>query len=137
MSLDFGTINYWAVIVSAAVAFGLGAAWYGVFAKPWMAATGITQEVIDAHRGDKTGYVVAAVTWIIGVLALAGLIQLADAEGAVEGLWLGLLVGVGIVAATQAPHFIFEFKPLKLFLIDEGYPVVGLAIAGIILGAWQ
>ena len=138
MSVDFGDINYLAVIVAAVASFALGAGWYGVLAKPWMEETGMTPEIASG-RGSAAvrGYVTAGVSWVIAALALSMLVQLTGADGIVGGLWLGLIVGIGLVAASQAPHFSFEVKSLRLFMIDEGYPVTALAIAGIILGVWQ
>ncbi|MCH7574095.1 MAG: DUF1761 domain-containing protein [Candidatus Marinimicrobia bacterium] len=38
------SINYLAVLVAAAIEFGLGALWFGpLFGKPWMAAHGWTE----------------------------------------------------------------------------------------------
>ena len=138
MSVDFGDLNYLAVIVAAVASFALGAGWYGVFAKPWMEETGITREMVAENPAETyKGYATAAVAWVVAALALSMLVQLTGADGIVDGLWLGLIAGIGLVAASQAPHFSFEIKSMRLFLIDEGYPVTALAIAGIILGVWQ
>jgi hypothetical protein len=138
MSVDFGDLNYLAVIAAAVASFALGAGWYGVFAKPWMEETGMTPEMASGRGAAAVrGYMTAGVSWVIAALALSMLIQLTGADGMVDGLWLGLIAGVGLVAASQAPHFSFEVKSLRLFLIDEGYPVTALAVAGIILGVWQ
>ena len=38
MGALFEGINWWAVVVAVIAFQGLGAAWYGILAKPWMAA---------------------------------------------------------------------------------------------------
>ena len=73
----------------------------------------------------------------IGILGLAMIVQATGANSLTEGLLLGLIAGIGFVATAQAAHYSFEGRPLKLYLINTGYPVVMLAIIGSILGVWQ
>ena len=40
--MDFGSLNYWAIIVAVIFNQVLGAAWYSTLAKPWMAEVGLT-----------------------------------------------------------------------------------------------
>jgi len=47
------------------------------------------------------------------------------------------MAGLGFSAMTSFTTSTFEDRPLKLFLIDSGYNLVGLVIAGAILGAWH
>ena len=70
-------------------------------------------------------------------MGLAILVQASGADGLPEGLLLGLIVGIGFVATSHASHYSFQGRPLKLYLINTGYPVLMLAIAGSILGVWQ
>jgi hypothetical protein len=138
MSVDFGDINYLAVIVAAMASLALGTGWYGLFAKPWMEEMGMTPEMASERAAvGARGYVAVGVSWLIAALALSMLVQLTRANGVVDGLWLGLIMGIGLLAASQVPHFSFEVKSLRLFMIDKGYPVTALAVAGIILGVWQ
>ena len=139
MEIDLGDINYLAVVAAVIINMALGALWYGaLFANPWMAATGITKEYIKEHKDQEyRGYAVSIVASIIFVLGLAALVDATGAEELAEGLALGLIAGVGFVATTQAANYAFENRPLKLYLINIGYSVVGFAIIGALLGAWQ
>ena len=54
--MTFAGINYLAVLIAAAAGFGVGMPWYMAFAKPWMAANGLTKEKMaecqaQARRG--------------------------------------------------------------------------------------
>ena len=49
---------------------------------------------------------------------------------------LGALVGIGIWFALMSVTFMYESRRPALFLIDGGYHVLALTIAGAILGAW-
>ena len=103
-----------------------------------MAATGLTKEYINEHKEQAyKGYAVSIVGSIIFVLGLATLVEATGAADLAEGLALGLIAGVGFVATTQAANYAFENRPLKLYLINIGYSVVGFAIIGALLGAWQ
>ncbi len=48
-NIDFGDLNYLAILVAVVFNQLLGALWYGTFAKPWMAETGMTQENIEGQ----------------------------------------------------------------------------------------
>ena len=45
--MTFAGMNYWAVLMAAVAAWMLGALWYSLLAKPWMAAAGITKAAFD------------------------------------------------------------------------------------------
>ena len=137
MSVDFSGINFLAVIVAVVIQFAAGAAWYGVLSAPWLAAVGKTREEIPQGKNAMTAYLIALIGSVIGILALATIIQAIGADSLLEGLLLGLTVGVGFVATSLAAQYSFEGRPLKLYFINAGYPVLMLAIAGSILGVWQ
>lgn len=137
--LDLAGVNWFAVLVSAAAGFALGAAWYTGFSKPWMAYTGITQEATTAGGSGKmaASYAAAFAMYLGAVAALALFMEAAGITGAGSGLLFGLIAGVGIVATVSFNNYMFSMRPFKLYLIDIGYPVVALALAGVIVGIWQ
>lgn len=136
MTIDLGAINYLAVIVSVVAMQIIGTIWYMpfLFGKAWMAAAGVTTEQM---RGNRVGYLIAILgsliaSWVIAILAGA-----TGASGFADGLALGLLAGIGFVFTAFAVNYVFESKPLKLLLINAGYPVIGLAVAGVIIAIWD
>ncbi|MBM3939360.1 MAG: DUF1761 domain-containing protein [SAR202 cluster bacterium] len=138
MGLNLGDVNWLAVIVATLVAFALGAAWYGVFAGPWMAAIGMNREQIRARsRENRYAYAVTAVAAFVGMVAVAVFVGAAGADSLVEGVIVGAVAGVGFVATSTAAHYVFAFRPMKLYLMDAGYHVVLFAIGGAIVGAWR
>ena len=74
---------------------------------------------------------------VIIVITLALIVQLTGASTAAEGVLLGLLAGVGFVAATQLPNYMFESRSLKIYVINVGYPVVTFTTIGLLLTVWQ
>ena len=138
MDIDLGELNYLAVVAGIVINMAGGAAWYGILAKPWMAATGLTKEFIDEHKNlQYRGYAAAIVASILISIVLAILVQASGAEDALEGLAIGLLAGVGLVATVLASIYAFEGRSLKLYLINLGYLLLVFAILGGLFGAWQ
>ena len=138
-NLDLGSLNYLAIIVGVVINQILGATWYRAWAKPWMADVGLTMENMEAMKGTPMQwlpYVIAIVSALVFTFVLALLIQGLEANNAVEGLLLGLLVAVGAVVTAYATTYSFESRSLRLFLINSGYPIISYAIIGLLLAAW-
>ncbi|MDZ7266362.1 MAG: DUF1761 domain-containing protein [candidate division KSB1 bacterium] len=128
-----------AVLVAALVYFVLGGLWYSplMFARPWMALVGISEEQIRQKGGAGKAYAVAVLCSLIIAFVLAILVNQQTPANLFTGAQTGLMTGVGLVAMTAFTTSTFEARPLKLFLIDAGYNVVGFILAGAILGAWR
>ena len=139
-NIDFGDLNYLAVLVAVVFNQVLGAAWYGALARPWMAETGMTQQDIDAMKGTPrqwAPYVVAIVLAIVFTLGLALLVQGMGADNAGEGLGLGVLAAVGFVLTSHGVNYAFEGRSLKLLTINFGYPLISYALIGLLLAVWD
>ncbi len=128
--------NWLAVVVAAAVPMALGALWYSplLFARPWMAAVGRTMEELTDAR---LGYFISAVGAVITSLVLSALVDWAEADKLFEGVLVGLIAWVGFVATTSAVNTYFGGRPRALWLIDNGYHVISLAVMGAILALWD
>jgi hypothetical protein len=130
-------INHWAVLVSALILWLLGAAWYSpaLFAKPWMAALSILP------GGPKKGLAIGMISSLIGDLLVAFVllhfILWSGAATYVAGAFVGFLSWLGFFVATQFPQGIYESRPIKLFVINAGYWLVGLLIIGVLLAVWK
>jgi len=132
-------INYLAVALAALAAFFLGFIWYTfIFSKPWQALIGMgskgkgkasTQQTPDLGRLLITSFVLE----LIMAFTLASL--LGSGAGAAAGLRYGLMIGLGWVATAFAVNYMYEGRPLKLWLINAGYNVVVFAVMGLIIGA--
>ena len=127
-------MNYIAVLVAAAAYFVLGAVWYGLLAKPWMAFAGKTQEEVESGAGPGP-YITAAIASLVAAVALAAIIKLAGAGSVGEAICIAGTCSVGLVCSAAAKHYAFQgFKP-GLLLIDGGYDVVGFVAMGAIIWA--
>jgi hypothetical protein len=128
--------NYPAVIVSAIVYWLLGAVWFGVlFGKPWMALEHMTEEQARSMN-PVVPYVVSFLLNLLIAFVLAQLCAWRSANTAARGASLGILLWLGFVGPITFTTYLYEMRPHQLFLINECYPLVGLALMGTILGAW-
>lgn len=139
MSFDLGSINWLAVLIGAAIYFVLGAVWFAPITpigKAWMRAAAY-ESPTSGTLSTNAFYAIPLVTCLVMVTALA---LLADAIGVAtlgDGVVLGLVVGVGVAFPLLLTTAAFEFKkpqPFTWGIIDASYHVVGLTIAGAIIG---
>jgi hypothetical protein len=130
--------NHFAVIVAAIVFFALGAAWYNVLSGPWAAGVGKTMEQIAKEGGGSPmPYVVGFLAVLVMCYTLNSLLNRLGDTTAAGGAKVGAFVALGFVAANIALNYGFEMRGVTLWTINSGYVLVGLAIAGAIIGGWR
>lgn len=130
----FANVNWLAVVVAALAPFLIGSLWYGpLFAKPWSALTGI--------KPGTPGQNSMALTFgTVAVLNLVVATSLATFIGRTSwsfGLLAGFAAGFTFVAMAFGITYLFESRPLKLWLINAGYQTVVFTVMGGIIGAWH
>jgi len=127
-----------AVWIASIVFFVLGAIWYSVMSAPWMAAIGKTMDELTREQGaSPLPYIVGFAAILVMCYTLAWLMQRLQMATLVAGLRLGATVAIGFIAATLALNYGFEARSPMLWLINSVYVVVGLALAGAIIGGWK
>ena len=128
--------NWLAIIVATVAAFALGGAWYakGLFGGAWMQDVGLTED--DAKNANMPRTFGGA--FILQLIAAMTLATILGPESTwLSGVNTGLIVGIGILATAYGVTYLFEQRPLRLFMINAGYNVVLLAIMGAIIGGWH
>ncbi|MEQ8746258.1 DUF1761 domain-containing protein [Pyruvatibacter sp.] len=127
-------LNWLAVLAASIAGFATGAVWYGVFAKPWMAAAGLTDDDIQQ---EPTTYVFAGVLQVVMAITLAVVIALTGITGWLSGAILGFVIGIGLVTANKALNAAFQGTSRNLVIIDGLHAATAFAFMGAILGGWQ
>ena len=128
--------NYLAVLVAAIIYWLLGGVWFGaLFSARWVALEHLSEEQMHS-MSPVLPYVVTFLLNLLIAWALARLCAWRNAQTALGGAGVGILVWVGIVGPMTFTTSMYEMRPLALFAINELYGLVGLAIMGAILGAW-
>ena len=130
-------VNYPAVITAAVAHFVLGAVWFTVLQKPWLAAVGKTLHELRQQGNSTLGYVVAFGADLIIAWVLARLMIASGRTTVVAGIGLAALLWLGFTATTMGTAFVFEARSLEAFAIIAGYPLVGMLLMASILGAWR
>jgi len=132
--VDIGSVNGWAVLVAAVVAYAIGAVWYAppVFGNRWMAALGKSREEL----GDPARLMVAQffLTLVIAAV-LAAVVVRFGAVTWIEGAVVGLVLSVGLVATSLLSDWMFCGFSMRL--IGCRSVTRSPASPGGILGAWR
>jgi hypothetical protein len=134
--MNFQTLNIWAILVAAIVAFMLGGVWFSppVFGKTWQRANNF-----GPGEPAKAGGAGMAIAFLLTLVMSANLAMfLNDPKttlvwGATAGFLAGfgwVLMGIGIIS-------IFERKPWSYVFVNGGYLTVALVVMGAILGGWR
>ena len=132
------TTNHFAVIVAAIVFFLLGAVWYTVLSGPWLVGIGRTMEdMAKQSGGSPMPYVIGFLAVLVMCYTLNSLLNRLGDTTAASGAKVGVFVALGFVAANIALNYVFELRGVTLWTINAGYVVVGLGIAGAIIGGWR
>ena len=126
-------LNWIAVIVAAVSAFVLGGLWYGpLFGKQWVVASGVNMEKAKSANMAKI-YGLAFLLSFAAAAVFAAFLgpDVTLAQGATYGFSAGLFW----VAGALGINYLFEQKPLGLWLINGGYSTAMFTIFGAVIGA--
>lgn len=137
---NFDYLNWFAIVVAALAYFVLGALWYSkiLFAKRWIADLNIDVNNADAKKGMGLMFGGSLVFMFVQCLAIAVIANRLDIIGAgwLSGLKFGAVTGCCFCASSVGVNYLYEKKPLSLFLINAGYAIAGNIIAAIIICCW-
>jgi hypothetical protein len=129
-------VNLLAVLVSAIAYMIIGSIWYSkkVFGNKWMGLMDKTEEQL---KGAPTGYMIATFCSIITCYVLAVILKSTNTNTALQGVQTGLWISLGLISTAALVTSTFSATPFRLFLINYGYHIVSMIVAGAILGAWH
>ncbi len=130
------SLNWIAVLVATVAYFILGALWYSplMFSNIWMKLRNISEEDID--KPNPVIFLYSFILQLIAVITLALFMSAMNADGALNGAIIGFGAGAGILFTLAGTTGIFTELKMKLHFLDSGYHVVGMTLAGLILGWW-
>jgi hypothetical protein len=124
-----------AVFVAALAGFVIGGLWYGpLFQKPWMRLSGMTKE-----KGAQVSMAFTfGAAYALNLLGALGLAMLNGSHSNwLMGMHTGAFAGFFFIATALGVIYVFEQRPLKLWLINAGYQIINFAAMGAIIGAWH
>ena len=140
--LDYGKMNWLAVLCAGLAYWLLGAIWYSaIFSKAWRSA--IERHGVKlGHPGQSgmaTKLIVTLICNLFAALVVARIIHQVGHHhmDLLRGLKIGAGVGLGFCATALTMTYVWQSPPLRLWAIDIGYHIVGCTIMGAILAVWR
>ncbi|MEO8307030.1 MAG: DUF1761 domain-containing protein [Pseudomonadota bacterium] len=132
---DIGTPQILHVLVTALAGFVIGGLWYGpLFSKAWMKASGVATGNMSTAQSVR----LFASAYVVNVVIAFGLAFLMGQNHSWQGgAHTGFFVSLMFMAMAIGMTYLFERRPLKLFLINAGYQVANCVVMGAVLGAWH
>jgi len=127
-------VNYLAVGLAALSAFLLGGLWYSplLFANKWAALTGLSE---DKLKSGSMAMIFGGAFLLNLIAAWVLAISLGQDPELESATLAGLAVGLCWVATSFGVSYLFERRPLGLWLINAGYFTLQFTLMGAILGA--
>lgn len=121
----------WAMLAAAAVGFGVGAVWYGIFGEPWLRAIGKARGEI---KPSPVPWLVAVIANLLIAYVLASVMQGAGISGWSGGLITGFFMWMGFTISILALNNVFAGRPNSLTVIDGGHALLNICLQGVVLG---
>ena len=135
-------INWLAVILATVAAFIVGFLWFGpkTFFPVWWRAMGRSPEEMAGGGNMAVVFgstLVAAFVQAVGVAIVIGLREQGGTHvGPIRGLVIGAVIGILFAAATSLSHRLFAGQGFKVWAIEAGGDIAGLAAMGLVIGAF-
>lgn len=124
-----------AVAVATVAGMAVGAAWFSkrLGGKPWARAAGV-----ELGSAPASAYLYAFVATAITATVLKVAVDIAAEAVAgpylVTAILVGVLAWLGFTAARCAVEYLFEQRPLRLFVIDMGHQLAVVLVMSVIIG---
>ena len=129
-------VNWIAVLLCGVSSLALGGIWYSpaLFAKSWQRAAGLSEE--QAQSGNMA--MIFGGTFLLSLVAAAVFAMFIGPNfGVGPATAAGFSAGLCWVAASFGINYLFERRPLRLWLINGGYHTLQFTLFGLILGLMQ
>ena len=129
-------INYVALLVATLAKFFFGWLWYSplLFGKTWMALTNCNPDEMKVRLPK----IIPAdlITTFIMAFVLVHAVHYAGATGAAQGAAVGFFNWLGFIGAVSFAATLYEKRPFKLFLVNNGFQLISLSFMGAIVAVW-
>lgn len=135
----FSQINWLAVLVAGIVYFMIGGLWYSkfLFGNRWATLLNIDMSNPEKNKGVPAIMFYSFVFMLITVFGLALLVVRLDLTILSSAFKIGLITGFCFAVMSMSISFVYERKPLALYVISGGYQLVGNIVAAMILVMWR
>lgn len=135
MNID---INWMAVVLATIASMVIAAVWYQDFSfgSSWKKLTKVDPE--RAKKAGKTPMLIVLVVNFLTAIVLAAFIAIIDHYFHNSSVWLALATGavawLAFSFTALLTHNMFEQKPFKLTLINNGYQLAIFVVMALVIG---
>jgi hypothetical protein len=142
MSLDaIGQLNWLAVILGAVIYFALGAVWFTpvLFGRQWQRSIGWAASQRPPQM-KPSAYLLPAAAYVVAAIATGILAAATGSDTLMEGVILGVVVGVGYAVTLTAVEAVFDPnkpQPWVWFGISASYHFIGLLVVAVLVSVWR
>jgi hypothetical protein len=125
-----GPMNWLAVGLGTVAFFAVGAVWYtALFGKAWQKAVGLSDEQLKGGANMPLIFGLCLLLEFVVVLMLGHLFARIQ-PGDHAKMMMAVGFGLAIMSPAIGITYLYMRKPLRLWLIDAGHFVVGMAAVG-------
>ena len=137
MILDFfGELNWLAIVVATVAWFIFSAIWYSLppLSKAWQKAA-----KIDATEGPPLAmlFIPTLIGYFVTTVVIALIAKAIGATEVMDGVWLGVALGVGFGAVGALVSQVYEQKGMNYWLINGINAVIAYVIVAVIVTVWE
>ena len=129
-------VNWIGVLLCGVASLVLGGIWYSpmLFARKWQEAAGLSDE--QAQGGSLP--TIFGLTFLLSIAAAFVFAMFLGSEMPLAAsIAAGFAAGLFWVTASFGINYLFERRPLSLWLINGGYHTLQFTLFGLILGLLQ
>ncbi|GAA1916820.1 hypothetical protein GCM10009775_06570 [Microbacterium aoyamense] len=129
-------LNFVAVAIASVAGMAVGALWFSkaLLGRPWARAAGVELGAATHWSVYLLALVATVVTAVVQALATSFVHE------SVGGSFLGVALVVaavgwlGFTAARCAVEYLFEQRPVRLYVIDMGHQLTVVLVMGLVIG---
>ena len=127
--LKFFIVNFIPIMGAAVGQWVLGALWYSPVLFGRMARSGAPEDAKAADKRWALSMLLGFGANISSSLVLLHMILLNGIYGVRGGAKFGFVAGIGLVAAPMLATYVYEKRPLRLFVVNASYWIAALTIS--------
>jgi hypothetical protein len=140
--MDFGSVNWLAVIVCVVVSMISGSLWYNpkTFFPAWWKGIGKLRdpdEVPGIQGSMGMTWALTILSSFVQAVAMSFMVDVMGATDAGFGALTGFMLWLGFIAPTYLVNKLFAGHGLKVWAIEAGNHLINFMLFGAILAAWQ
>lgn len=136
--MDFGSINWLAVIACVVVSMVSGSIWYNpkTFFPTWWAVVGGGRSQPGMENMGMT-WALTVVSSFVQAVSMAFMVNFMGSTTAGSGALTGFMLWLGFIAPTYLVNKLFAGHGLKIWTIEIGNHLINFLLFGAILAVWR